>query len=103
MRIDIQSVGIELTEPLREYIEDKIGGVEKLLGDLYDSSVYARVEVGRLTQHHRHGAVYHAQATLHIPGNTLNADHDGEDVRVAVDKVKQILQREIRKYKTSHF
>jgi len=102
MQIDIEATGIELTPPLREYVEEKIGKLSKFLGRFGDESVYVDVGVGRSTKHHRHGNVYRAEVNLHFPGGKLRAEHDAEDIRVAIDKARKKLQREIRKYKTTH-
>ena len=102
MHIDIEATNIELTPPLREYIEKKVGKLSKFLKRFESDSVHARVEVARLTRHHRHGNVYHAEINLHFPGGMLRAEYQSEDIRISIDKVKKILQREIRKYKTTH-
>jgi putative sigma-54 modulation protein len=102
MQIDIEATNLELTLPLREYIEKKIGKLSKFLSRFEEEGVHARVEVARSSKHHRHGKVYRAEANLHFPGGMLRAEHEAEDARVAIDKVKDKLQREIRKYKTTH-
>lgn len=102
MQIDIEATNIELTPPLREYVEKKIGRLSKFLTRFDSDSIHVKVEVARLTRHHRHGDVYHAEANLHFPGGMLRAEHQSEDIRVSIDKVKKILQRRIRKYKTIH-
>ncbi len=102
MQIDIEATGIELTPPLREYIEEKIGKLDKLLKKFDEGSVSVRVEIGRTTKHHRQGDVYRAEANLRFPGGFLRAEHQGEDVRVAVNEVREKLQREIEKLKASH-
>ena len=102
MQIDIEATNIELTPPLREYVEKKIGRLSKFLTRFDSDSIHVKVEVARLTRHHRHGDVYHAEANLHFPGGMLRAEHRSDDIRVSIDKVKKILQRRIRKYKTIH-
>jgi len=101
MQIDIEATNIELTAPLRTYVEEKIGKLEKFLEPFKEGDLRVRVEVGRTSKHHRRGDVYTAEANLYLPGKVLRAEKKEEDVRVAVNKVKDILQREIRKYKTS--
>ena len=102
MQIDIETTNIELNAPLREYIEEKIGKLDKFLKRFEGGDVHVKVEVARSSKHHRHGDVYRAEANLHFPGGMLRAEHQGDDVRVAINKVKNKLQREIRKYKTTH-
>jgi len=102
MQIDIEATNLELTPILREYIEEKIGRLSKFLARFEEDSVHVRVEVARLTRHHRHGNIYHAEANLHFPGGMLRAEHQAENVRAAIDKVKGLLQREIIKHKPRH-
>ncbi|PIR97889.1 MAG: ribosomal subunit interface protein [Candidatus Colwellbacteria bacterium CG10_big_fil_rev_8_21_14_0_10_42_22] len=102
MTIDIIANGIELTDPLREYVNMKIGSLEKYLKSYGPENLRIDVEVARTTQHHRHGDVFYAEANLNLPGKLLRATHEASDIRVAIDKVKDTLQREIRKYKDQH-
>ncbi len=102
MRIDIQATSLEATPPLKEYIERKIGGLEKFLRKFNPESVAAEVEVARSTKHHRHGRVYHVDVNLIMPKKMIRAAYDGEDIRVTIDIVRNKLQREIEKYKETH-
>ena len=102
MKINIQSPNLDLTPALTEYIEKKIGGLEKFLKKFEADSVLAEVDVGRGSQHHRHGRVYHVDVNLLILGRTIRAAHDDEDVRKAINAVKEKLQREIKKFKEIH-
>ena len=98
-----RETAIKLTAPLREYVEEKIGKLSKFLESLEkDGEAYIRVEVARRSHHHIHGEVYRAEGNLRFPGGMLRAEHSAEDARIAIDKVRDKLQREIRKYKTSH-
>lgn len=102
MRIDITAKNIELTNPLKVYIDKKIGSLAKFVKKLDDGTLLIDVEVGRSTKHHQHGDVYYAELNLHLPGKTLRSEHHDNDVRVSLGKARKILIREIRKYKTSH-
>lgn len=102
MKINIQGSSLELTPALVEYIENKIGGLEKFLKKFHPEDVLARVDVGRGSRHHRHGNVYHVDVNLILPGGTLRAAYDDEDVRKAINAVKEKLQREINKFKETH-
>ncbi|MBU2101546.1 ribosome-associated translation inhibitor RaiA [Patescibacteria group bacterium] len=99
MNIDINSLGIDLTEPLKVYIYEKIGGLDKYLQQYNPESLQVDVEVSRTTAHHKHGDVFYAEVNLGLPGKMLRATQTTPDIRVSIDKVKDILQREIRKYK----
>ena len=102
MKITIQSPNLEITPALTEFIAMKIGGLEKFLKKFDPENALARVDVGRGTRHHRHGNVYHVDVNLVIPGGTIRAAHDDEDVRKAINAVREKLQREIKKFKGHH-
>lgn len=103
MKITIKSTGLELTPPIKEFIEDKVGSVQKFL-QRYDANnaVLAEVEIGRPSTHHKKGAVYFAEININLPGQILRAKVENEDVRVAINEAKDILKREIDKYKDAH-
>ena len=43
-----------------------------------------------------------AEANLKLPGKTLRAVDKNEDIRTAIDNMRQVLGREIEKYKTQN-
>lgn len=103
MRITIEATGLELTPAMREFIEEKIGGIEKLIARFNaNNSVLAAVEIARSTKHHRKGNVFHAEVNLTLPGKMLRAEDEDFDIRVAVDRVRDKLKREIEKYREQH-
>ena len=99
MQINITASELDLTEPLKKYINMHIGSLSKYLKRFDEDLIRAEVEVARTTQHHRHGNVYYAEVNLTLPGKLLRATQQGGDIRECVDKVRDILQREIEKYK----
>jgi len=103
MKIIIKSTNLDLTPALKEYIEGKIGALRKFVSrfDL-EGAVEARVEVARTTKHHLKGKVLRAEVNLDLPGRVLRAEDEDYDVRVAIDRVRDKLKREIEKYKGSN-
>ena len=99
MNIDIKSSGLDLTDSLKKYIDIRMNSLERYLRRYDPESLRIEFEVARTTRHHRHGSVFYAEANLVLPGKMLRATHEASDIRVAVDKVKDILQREIEKHK----
>jgi len=99
MQISIKARELNLTDPLKKYIDMHIGSLSKYLKRFDEGLVLAEVEVARSTHHHRHGDVYYAEVNLTLPGKLLRATHEGGDMRECIDKVKNTLQREIDKYK----
>ena len=99
MQISITGNELDLTDPLKEYIDTHIGSLSKYLKRFDEGLIRAEVEVARVTQHHRHGNVFYAEVNLALPGKLLRATHEGTDVRECIDRVRDILEREIDKYK----
>jgi ribosomal subunit interface protein len=99
MNIDITTKNIELDNPLRVFIEEKIGGLEHLVGS---DAVEARVEIGKPSQHHQSGPIFYAEANLTINGTLLRAEKQHEDLRAAIVDVKEALQIQIKKFKEKH-
>lgn len=95
--IDITTKNITLDEPLRVFVNDKIGDLEHLAQNLGELS--ASVEIGKLTQHHQKGPVFYAEANLMVSGHLLRAEATHEDLRAAIVEVKNELQVQIKKFK----
>lgn len=94
---------MEVTAPLAEFIEEKIGSLDKFIraetgdGTHGNYLVEAFVEVGRDTKHHKHGEVFRAEVNLKIGGRVLRAEKNGVDIRSAIDAVREELMAELRK------
>ncbi|MDP3953695.1 MAG: ribosome-associated translation inhibitor RaiA [bacterium] len=99
MHIDIQARDLELTDPLKEYATKRVGSLERYLSRFDQGLIMAEVELARTTKHHYQGDVYYAEVNLTLPGKLLRATHTSSDIRQSIDKVRDTLQREIRKFK----
>lgn len=107
MKINIKGVNLELTPAINTYIEDRINGLEKFISgddlkqwdEKNQAAVEADVEIARTTNHHRQGDVYRAEVNIKVPGRIIRAEAEEWDMRVAIDKVKDQLQIELKKYK----
>ena len=96
MTITISTKNISLDEPLENFVREKIGGLDKLIGN--DKSE-ARVEIGKPSQHHKSGRIFRAEANIRMGGVLLRASCEHEDLRNAIVDVKDELQEQIRKFK----
>lgn len=92
MNIFIHGKNIEITEALREYIEDKIGRVQRLLGDL----PHVNIHVQLTTIKHTH----QFEVTIPLGDITIRAEEATDDMYKAIDLVEEKLKRKIRKIKT---
>jgi len=95
MKIDIAYKNITPDEPLKVFIEEKIGALEKVIGENGE----IRVEIGMPSRHHRTGEVYYAEGNLHFGGILLRAESTQSDLRTAIVEVKNDLQLQFKKMK----
>ena len=100
MQINIKATGLDLTPAIREYIENKIGSLDKFLKRFEaKGEVKTEIEIARATRHHRKGNVFYAEANLYLPKKIIRAEHSDWDARVAIDMVKDKLKRSISRMK----
>ncbi len=99
MKIIIKGTNIKLSPSINQYIEEKIGGLEKFLKKFNPELVEARVEVGKITRGQRQGDIFRAEINLSISGRLIRAEKTEESLMAAIDLVKDELSREVRKYK----
>ena len=94
MNIDIYGKNMVLTPAIKDYIQKKLNALEKYGQEILD--VRAEVESD---EHHRHGLVFHFDVTMRIPEHKLRAEATVEDMYAAIDEVKDLLERQLRKIK----
>ncbi len=100
MQIHIKATRLELTPIIEKYIERKIGGLQRFVKRFEkERQVHIFFEIARTTRHHKSGNVFYAEATVDLPGETIRAEHHDADIRAAIDSIKNLLSRDIRKYK----
>ncbi len=89
MQIDVTGHHVELTDPLRNYVNEKFVRLERHFDHVTDVHVILSVEKLRHT----------AEATIHISGGKLFADSTDEDMYAAIDSLTDKLDRQIKKHK----
>lgn len=95
MKIMTKGTGFELTPAISDYIEEKVGGLKKYLASMDNSAVEARVEVGKITEHHHKGNIFRAEVNLKVTRHLLRAEHESDDIYAAIDLVHDELKRQI--------
>jgi putative sigma-54 modulation protein len=95
MQIQIYAKDLELTSSIKEYTENKIGGLEKFLENIFE----AQIDLSKTTQHHKQGDVFKASANLIVPGSKLHAEFVSENLYASIDGLVDELQNEIKKMK----
>ncbi len=99
MKIIIKGTNIKLSPSINQYIEKKIGQLEKFLKKYNPQLIEARVEVGKITRGQRQGDIFRAEVNLSINGQLIRVEKTEESLMAAIDLVKDELHREIRQRK----
>lgn len=106
MKITLKGTNVKLSDSIYQYVYDKIGGLDKLVQDIGKKTtdgnppVECWVEVGRTLKRHQSGDVFYAEAQVKLPGATgIRAESCESDLRQAIDRVKDELQRQLKRYK----
>lgn len=95
MQVIITARGADLTDALRDYVEEKIGGLTKF----FDQIIRADVVLGLQTRHHQKGDIFFAECKLEVPGKDVFVKEDGDNVYKAIDKARESLGAELKKIK----
>ena|SRR3989344_2652151 len=103
MRTHLKTTGFEHTPAIDALAEEKlIRPVEKLTADIDErADIPFDIEFELTTHHHRKGKIWRAEAQIELPrvASLLRAEATGEQLEEAVNRVKDELIREIKKYK----
>lgn len=99
MKIIIKATQIDLTPSIHQYIEEKIGSLEKFLKRFDPELTEARVEVGRIKHGQRQGEIFRAEVNLRVNGKLLRVVKVEESLQAAIDFARDELAKMIRGYK----
>ncbi|MSR71164.1 MAG: ribosome-associated translation inhibitor RaiA [Candidatus Taylorbacteria bacterium] len=94
MNITIKATNIKLTEAIEAYVEKRFAGLEKFLkGE--NKNIKCAVEIGKTTSHHKHGDIFRAEINLYVKPKSLYSSEEKEDLYVAIDLVKEEIERQL--------
>ena len=89
MQINLSGHHVDITTPLREYVNSKMERLERHFDHVTDIHVVLGVEKLR----------HKAEATMHISGGTIFAEAVEENMYAAIDALVDKLDRQILKHK----
>lgn len=89
MQINITGHHIEVTDPLREYVTEKMQKLTRHFDHVTNSHVILTVEKQQQK----------AEATVHASGKDLFAEHTCDDMYASIDGLVDKLDRQIIKHK----
>jgi len=95
MTINVQATGIDMTDAIHIYAEEKMEGLKKYFENIQQIDI----DVGQRSHHHQKGKIFFAEANVHIPGKIVRVSKDAEDLYKAIDKVKDHLKQQLDEQK----
>jgi len=91
MQINVSGQQIEITDPLRDYVSEKIGRIQKHFDHVTNTNVVLHFEKKK----NRHSA----EATINAKGAQLHADSEGDDMYAVIDALADKLDRQVLRHK----
>src|SRR5690554_6658390 len=89
MKVLVRGRNVEVTNALKEYVEKRVGKLDKFLDNMGDAQVTLNVE----NQSHK------VEVTIRINGMILRGEEATGDMYTSVDMVVDKLEKQIEKYK----
>ena len=109
MRIIIKATNIELNRELKQWVELRLRPLEKYGDGLEKQEVFSSgkqddqvdvfVEIGKTTQGQDKGNVFRAEAQMRFLGQSIRAEAIADDLKKAINEVKEKLERQIVEHK----
>jgi ribosomal subunit interface protein len=96
MKINITTKNISLDAPLKIFIEQKIGDLERFITK---GPVIASVEIGMPSKHHKTGPIFYAEVNLKVGGSLLRGEASHKDLRTAINEARDELHVQLKKLK----
>ena len=89
MQVNLTGHHVDITDPLRSYVDEKIARLERHFDHVTNTNVNLRVEKER----------HIVEATIHTKGATLHAEAEGTDMYAAIDSLSDKLDKQVIKHK----
>ena len=90
MKFIISGKNIEITSGLRDAVEQKLGKLERYFTPETEVIVTLSVEKERQK----------IEVTIPVKGNIIRSEQVSSDMYVSIDLVEEVIERQLRKYKT---
>ena len=92
MQLNITGHHLEVTPPLKEYVETKFERLQRHFDQI--TTTHVILSIDKLVQK--------AEASIHIAGGDLFAHAESEDMYAAIDALTDKLDRQLIKHKQKH-
>lgn len=93
MNISIKVKNIELTSAIKSYVEKRVLSLEKFIHDKPET-VRAEIELGKISNHHKSGDIFRAEAHLLFQGNDIYVVSEKDDLYASIDEMRDKAEGE---------
>lgn len=93
IRFEIHGDNLTITDAIRNYIEEKIGKLERYFNDVPNAVAHVKVKTYQ-------NSTTKIEVTIPLKNVTLRAEERHDDLYAGIDLVTGKLERQVRKYKT---
>lgn len=90
MKFIIIGKNIDVTTGLREAVESKLGKLERYFTS--DTEIHVTLSVQKERQK--------IEVTIPVKGTIIRSEQESNDMYVSIDLVEEVIERQLRKYKT---
>jgi len=95
MTTSIRAFGMDMTDAINDYVEDKLMSLDKF----YDNIIHIECDLGLDTRHHNKGEIYKCTASVQVPNHIFRVEKEEKNLYKAIDKVRDHLREEITAWK----
>lgn len=93
IRFEIHGENLTITDAIRNYIEEKIGKLERYFNNVPNATAHVKVKT-------YHNSATKIEVTIPLKNVTLRAEERHDDLYAGIDLITSKLERQVRKYKT---
>ena len=93
IRFEIHGDNLTITDAIRNYIEDKIGKLERYFNNVPNAVAHVKVKTYS-------NSATKIEVTIPLKDVTLRAEERHDDLYAGIDLITGKLERQVRKYKT---
>lgn len=98
MQMQVNSKNLELSEAVRRYLDSKVSKLANHLPNILETKVELAKEKAKSPEQR-----FRVQVTLNSNGTLLRGEERAEALYAAIDKVVDVLERQIERYKGKHW
>ena len=93
IRFEIHGENLTITDAIRNYIEEKIGKLERYFNNVPNATAHVKVKTYQ-------NSATKIEVTIPLKNVTLRAEERHDDLYAGIDLINSKLERQVRKYKT---